>query len=642
MLPLGSSRPSRPADSLSMKSLRVPVLVIALAISLGAMTQAGDAKTKNWATHKGTVVNVVDGDTLDVRFDGGVLRRVRYYGMDTHEWYDCMGPEATARMLQLAPPGTKVVMKGDLTLPLDALGRVTMRVLVGGVDLTKVMLAEGLAIPRTSNELSNKVNRSYRAKARIAQDAGIGIWNPKICAAGPKQNIPIRLRVFYEADGPDESNLEGEWVDIHNDGNKTLNVSRWMLREASRNDLFYFPKGTEIPPGGSIRVVGGTGSGGGVFHWGNSASQLERKGDGVYLFDRDGDIRAYVEFPCLFECYDPLIGKVAMSVQYDAEGKDKKNINGEWVDIWNVSPNNVDLFDYVIERGTHAFHFADHEVVAPGDFVRVHVGTGDDRAGQLYWRKDRPIFNNFAGKVVLRTLDGRVVANYLWPCDPCGPVPDVRIQFVNPDAPGVDNDNPNGEFLDLKNWSGGTVVFTAWSLVTGSKQYHFKEGFSLPPGGEVRLFVGKGKDSSGEIYWGRNSAAFNNDSDTVELFSAFNDVVDCYGWGGTPCDRPPNPLPISFTVDYTGSDPNDESFEVKNTGTPSIDLEDFKLVYRGHVFEFPDGFVLRGHSSVTIFVGKGTNTTSQLYWGHSETLITSSGIVWIYDSTGSLVASKTW
>jgi endonuclease YncB( thermonuclease family) len=624
-----------------MRFFRLAVLVFALG-ALVAMPQVGDAKTKNWATHYGTVVAVVDGDTLDVRFSNGVVRTIRYYGMDTNEWGACLGPEATSRMKQLAPPGTKVVMEGDLTLPLDAHGRETMRVFVADVDLAGVMLAEGLAISRTSTELSKDVNRLYRKKTRIAQVAGIGIWNPRTCGAGPDQSTPIRLRVMYEADGPDEENLSGEWVEIHNDGTKTLNLSGWMLREASRSHLFFFPSGTSVAPGGSVRVVGGTGSGGGVFHWGNSISHLERKGDGVYLLDLDGDIRAYVEFPCVVKCGDPLKGKVAMSVRYDAEGNDRQNINGEWIDIWNVSGSDVNLRDYVIERDTHAYHFEDRTIVPPGEFIRVRVGSGTNRELDRYWGKDRPIFGNLTGRVVLRTLDGRVVAKYAWPCDPCGNSPDVRIQFVNADAPGIDSQNTNGEFLDLKNWSDSKVVFTGWSLVTGSKQYQFKDGFTLAAGGQARLYVGSGTDSAHTIYWGRSVPAFNNDSDTVELRTAFNDLAHCFGWGGSPCDLPDRPLPISFTVDYKGAAPNDESFGIHNDGSSAIGMKDFKLVYKGHVYEFPDGFSLAGQSSVTLFVGNGTDTASSLYWGQSGTLITQTGIVWIHDRNGSLVASESW
>ncbi|WP_309055182.1 thermonuclease family protein, partial [Streptomyces sp.] len=57
------------------------------------------------------VERVIDGDTVDVRKEGEVVR-VRLLNIDTPETKDpnelveCFGPEATALLEQLLPPGT--------------------------------------------------------------------------------------------------------------------------------------------------------------------------------------------------------------------------------------------------------------------------------------------------------------------------------------------------------------------------------------------------------------------------------------------------------------------------------------------------------------------------------------------------------
>ncbi|MEX1207436.1 MAG: lamin tail domain-containing protein [Acidimicrobiia bacterium] len=397
--------------------MRVFRLAVVLAFAAGVLFIAppGGAKSSGWKSHSGTVVAVIDGDTLDVLFADGVVRPVRLYGIDTHEWNECMGPEATARMRQLAPVGSAVTMKGDLTLPLDGLGRDSMRLFRDGKDVTRVMLKEGYGIPRSPKEIGFKAIRSYRKAVAKAQNAGAGIWDPTVCGSGPQQSATIRLRVMYEVDGSDEANPAGEWVEIRNDGGEELDLSGWRLRDASRRTVLVFPNGTTVAAGTGLRVVGGTGSGGGVLYWGNKAAHLERTGDGVYLQDPGDDIRAYVEFPCFVACSDPLQGKVVIAVNYDAEGIDKANINGEWVQITNTSSSTVDLFDYVVERDTYVYHFDQSMPVAPGTSVRLHVGFGSDNGSTAYWGKKRPVFNNFSGTVHLRTLDGRIVAEYSWP-----------------------------------------------------------------------------------------------------------------------------------------------------------------------------------------------------------------------------------
>src|SRR5205809_2715187 len=64
------------------------------------------------------VERVVDGDTLRV-IVGGRSRSVRLLGIDTPETHrpgtpvECGGPQATANMQALAPPGTRVQLVSD-------------------------------------------------------------------------------------------------------------------------------------------------------------------------------------------------------------------------------------------------------------------------------------------------------------------------------------------------------------------------------------------------------------------------------------------------------------------------------------------------------------------------------------------------
>src|SRR3954464_7836386 len=65
------------------------------------------------------VLRVIDGDTIAVSVGGGREQSVRLLGIDTPETHrpgtpiECGGPEASANMQKLAPPGTRVVLEPD-------------------------------------------------------------------------------------------------------------------------------------------------------------------------------------------------------------------------------------------------------------------------------------------------------------------------------------------------------------------------------------------------------------------------------------------------------------------------------------------------------------------------------------------------
>src|SRR3954451_3807409 len=66
-----------------------------------------------------TVVKVVDGDTIDVSYDGAT-HRVRLLNVDTPETVDpqkpveCLGPEASDYLKRRIPAGTEVRLERDV------------------------------------------------------------------------------------------------------------------------------------------------------------------------------------------------------------------------------------------------------------------------------------------------------------------------------------------------------------------------------------------------------------------------------------------------------------------------------------------------------------------------------------------------
>jgi micrococcal nuclease len=134
------------------------------------------------------VVDVVDGDTIDVRLAHG-HERVRLLGIDTPETVDpnrppeCFGAEASARTHELLPNGTVVVLQRDVE-PRDHFGRLLAFVIRRRDRLlvNRELLAEGLATPLTI--APNDARRAELAAAAAeARRQGRGLWSA--CARDP-------------------------------------------------------------------------------------------------------------------------------------------------------------------------------------------------------------------------------------------------------------------------------------------------------------------------------------------------------------------------------------------------------------------------------------------------------------------------
>ena len=86
-------------------------------------------------------------------------------------------------------------------------------------------------------------------------------------------------------------------------------------------------------------------------------------GDGAYLFDPKGDLRAWLIYPCLVSCSDPNQGALRVRAHFD---------DPEYVSVTNVSGHRVDLFGYQV-RMPGAYAFPHGTVLDPGESVRAYV-----------------------------------------------------------------------------------------------------------------------------------------------------------------------------------------------------------------------------------------------------------------------------
>jgi micrococcal nuclease len=269
----------------------------------------------------GTVKFFADGDTVDVDIAGDHQgkRPIRLTGINAMELHryskyrnrrrgDCHGVPAADRLEDVIREGhgrhVRLAAQHRSSRSGHRLRR-QISVLVDGhwIDANRVMVAEGYALFLGNSE-EWAWNRGYEELSQEAAARKLRLWNPRGCGPGAASGITPTMGLRYDAAGEDGHNVNGEWARIFNPSGSRLKIGHWWFRDSALR-RFRFPRGATIRPHGSVLVRMGHGRHRGrVFHWGLSSPPFENPtydrrwlGDGGYLFDRHGNIRASVIYP---------------------------------------------------------------------------------------------------------------------------------------------------------------------------------------------------------------------------------------------------------------------------------------------------------------------------------------------------------
>jgi micrococcal nuclease len=159
--------------SRSIVFLAAAAAAIVLALATGAGSDRAPAR----------VERVVDGDTLRVSVDGR-SRAVRLLGVDTPETHrpgtpvECGGPQASANMRALAPPGTPVRLFSDPGQDrLDRYGRLLAYVrLPSGRFAEDAQLEAGWATVYVYAGRPVALYPRFRREQDAARAHGHGVW----------------------------------------------------------------------------------------------------------------------------------------------------------------------------------------------------------------------------------------------------------------------------------------------------------------------------------------------------------------------------------------------------------------------------------------------------------------------------------
>lgn len=107
----------------------------------------------------------------------------------------------------------------------------------------------------------------------------------------------------------------------------------------------------------------------------------------------------------------------------------------------------------------------------------------------------------------------------------------LKIIQINANAPGNDNENPNGEWVEIANQGNEPIQMQDFTLKDEANHIYTFKNFTVQAGRGFRLYSGPGQNSSAELYWGyQGDSVWNNDGDTAFLRDAGGALVDSFSY----------------------------------------------------------------------------------------------------------------
>jgi endonuclease YncB( thermonuclease family) len=245
---------------------------------------------------------------------------------------------------------------------------------------------------------------------------------------------------------------------------------------------------------------------------------------------------------------------VSVSVNWDSDGPDSKNLDGEWVEIRNAGARPLPLAGWWI-RDSWLNYDANHKpgygfpagasVPAFGT-IRVHIGCGTNSAGDFYWCQGSSAFENvthdktqMGDGAYLFDPQGDLRTSQIYPCavacaDPLAGA--IRVE-VHPKTP---------ESITLTNVSGGTVDLGEHVLQFAMPRAHrdsyvfgypFGPGTLLAPGETMTVLPGGSRllNVGMTRQLGRGQFVLPDGGGQVSLRTATDIRTTCASWGRGHC-----------------------------------------------------------------------------------------------------------
>jgi len=166
-------------------SLYLNQLILSLLVTLN--TTAQDVLPTNSINfvEEGTVIRVVDGDTIEV-YENKKIEKIRLIGVNTPETVDprkdvqCYGLEASM-FLKKELEGNQVALESDISqTEKDTYGRLLRYVYLKGTNINKKIIEEGYGFEYTY-KTPYKFQKEFKEAEENAKKDEKGLWNKSNC-----------------------------------------------------------------------------------------------------------------------------------------------------------------------------------------------------------------------------------------------------------------------------------------------------------------------------------------------------------------------------------------------------------------------------------------------------------------------------
>jgi micrococcal nuclease len=345
----------RAATVLAVALLAVLSGCAGLSLSVGEETAAAPDVANGTAA---TVVDVVDGDTIDVRYANGSTDTVRFLGVDTPEVYSDTDPAEYE-----------------------------------GVPDT----ATGAACLESAGEDASAFAERWLAGERVTL-----VTDP----AADRRGSYGRLLAYVHV------NASGA------DGGVTATAgaaTNGTATHANGTDFTYRLLAT-----GHARVYDSTFQRSERYYAAEADAQADRRGlwrcrdPGAVATDGDGSDSDGAPADSDGPVVTSATGLTVERVHADAAGNDHDNRNDEFVVFGNDGEGRLELGGWTVsDEADHTYAFPAGFALGVGETVTLRTGSGADTADTLYWGNDSAIWNN-GGDAVVVTRDGETVLRYVY------------------------------------------------------------------------------------------------------------------------------------------------------------------------------------------------------------------------------------
>ena len=238
---------------------------------------------------KAVVTKVVDGDTIDVKFEDGTVERVRLIGVDTPESVHPDADRNSEEGTVTSDYTKKQLLNKSVLLEFDVGERDQYGRLLAYVYLNNLMYNAQLAMEGYAQQVTYQPNVRWEAlfKHQVqdarANDRGLWAYDG---VDGAKLTGTTGKLVIEKVD------YRGEIVTITNKDSKAVNLTGWTLVSVKGNQTFTFPDGYSLAAGAKVFVTSGENAkqSGNYLKWTTANVHNNDGNDPAELYDMNGTL----------------------------------------------------------------------------------------------------------------------------------------------------------------------------------------------------------------------------------------------------------------------------------------------------------------------------------------------------------------